>query len=377
MATRRASFLTLSIVALAAAAPPESEHVIRVDHYVPVHSAVPAIQGQTTAIYVREVVLPGTLARERALGDKVVLFIHGAGTPAEVAFDVNYEDYSWMAFLAKAGLDAFGMDMTGYGRSTRPAPMNDPCNLSKDQQAGFVPGLIAAPCPASYDRQMTTLASDWNDIGAVVDHLLALRHVERVNLVSWSLGGPRAAGWAGLHQDKIRRMVLLAPAYNRSARADPPAQVPAAGASMTTQSHAEFSANWDRQAGCPNQYDPAASEAVWSAMLESDPVGATWGTGVRRAPSVTSWGWTQAVAQATKLPTLMVSGQHDKQVSPDSVRNLHADLGAAQKVFVDLACSSHNALWERNHLLLFRASLDWLTKGAVNGTESGIVKLGY
>jgi pimeloyl-ACP methyl ester carboxylesterase len=204
-----------------------------------------------------------------------------------------------------------------------------------------------------------------------------LRHVERVNLVSWSLGGPRAAGWAGLHQDKIRRMVLLAPAYNRSARADPPAQVPAAGASMTTQSHAEFSANWDRQAGCPNQYDPAASEAVWSAMLESDPVGATWGTGVRRAPSVTSWGWTQAVAQATKLPTLMVSGQHDKQVSPDSVRNLHADLGAAQKVFVDLACSSHNALWERNHLLLFRASLDWLTKGAVNGTESGIVKLGY
>jgi pimeloyl-ACP methyl ester carboxylesterase len=146
---------------------------------------------------------------------------------------------------------------------------------------------------------------------------------------------------------------------------------------MTTQSHAEFTANWDRQAGCPNQYDPQASEAVWSAMLESDPVGATWGTGVRRAPSVTSWGWTQAVAQATKLPTLMVSGQHDKQVSPDSVRNLHADLGAAQKVFVDLACSSHNALWERNHLLLFRASLDWLTKGAVNGTESGIVKLGY
>jgi pimeloyl-ACP methyl ester carboxylesterase len=140
----RASALSLLIVALAAAAPPESEHLIGVDHYVLVHSAVPAIQGQTAAIYVREVVLPGTVARDRALGDKVVLFIHGAGTPAEVSFDAQYGDYSWMAFLAKAGLDVFAMDMTGYGRSTRPAAMNDPCNLSKEQQAGFVPGLIGA-----------------------------------------------------------------------------------------------------------------------------------------------------------------------------------------------------------------------------------------
>lgn len=145
MTIRRASFLGFLIAALAAAAPPESEHVIRIDHYVLAHSAVPAIQGQTTAIYVRETVLPGTLARDRSLGDKVVLFIHGAGTPAEVAYDVNFEDYSWMAFLAKAGFDVFGMDMTGYGRSTRPAAMNDPCNLSKAQQAGFIPDLIAAP----------------------------------------------------------------------------------------------------------------------------------------------------------------------------------------------------------------------------------------
>jgi hypothetical protein len=34
-------------------------------------------------------------------------------------------------------------------------------------------------------------------------------------------------------------------------------------------------------------------------------------------------------------------------------------------------------MWERNHLLLFRAALDWLTKGTVNGLETGIVKLGY
>jgi pimeloyl-ACP methyl ester carboxylesterase len=172
-------------------------------------------------------------------------------------------------------------------------------------------------------------------------------------------------------------MVLLAPAYNRNAKANAPAKVPADGAAMTTQSHAEFTANWDRQVGCPNQYDPAASDAVWAEMLESDPVGATWGTGVRRAPQVTSWGWTQAVAAGTKIPTLMVSGEHDKQVPPERVRELYNDIGAAQKVFVNLACSSHNAMWERNHLVLFRASLDWLTQGAVDGTEKGMLSLGF
>ena len=104
--------------------------------------------------------------------------------------------------------------MTGYGRSTRPAPMNDPCNLAPDRQATFVPP-DPAPCDASYPSQLTTIASDWNDIDAVVDHIRALRRVTRVSLVAWSLGGPRAGGYAAQHPDKVHRLVLLAPAYNR------------------------------------------------------------------------------------------------------------------------------------------------------------------
>ena len=123
-----------------------AQTLLRLDHYVQVHSAVPAIAGQSTQIYVREVVEAGTLSRGPA-ADRVALFIHGAGTPAEVAFDVPYQDYSWMAYLAHAGFDVFSMDMTGYGRSTRPWPMNDPCNLAREQQAAFVPALIPAPAP--------------------------------------------------------------------------------------------------------------------------------------------------------------------------------------------------------------------------------------
>ena len=80
-----------------------------------------------------------------------------------------------MAYLAHAGYDVFSMDMTAYGRSTRPAAMNDPCNLTRAQQAAYIPSLIPALCDPSYSHQMTTLASDWQDIDAVVNRVRALR----------------------------------------------------------------------------------------------------------------------------------------------------------------------------------------------------------
>jgi len=210
-----------------------------------------------------------------------------------------------------------------------------------------------------------------------VEYIRALRRVDRVSLLGWSLGGPRAGGYAAEHPDKVQKLVLLAPAYNRAGAAAAPAKLPPDGVPLNTQSRDEFLANWDRQVGCPAQYEPAVADAVWSEMLASDPIGATWGPGVRRAPQTATWGFNTAAAAKLSMPTLVVAGQHDKQVSPDRVRELHADLAAAQKVFVDLACSSHNAMWEKNRLLLFRASLDWLSAGAVNGAKDGVVRLGY
>src|SRR5579862_6235704 len=173
--------------------------LLTLDQYVSVRSIVPSVANQITEIYVRERLQASTVLNAASVADRVVLFVHGAGTPAEVAFDVPYQDYSWMAYLAQAGFDVFAMDTTGYGRSIRPAAMNDPCNLTREQQATFVPSFLAAPCAPSYPRQLTTIASDWNDIGTVVDYIRALRHVDRIDMVAWSLGGPRAAGYAAQH----------------------------------------------------------------------------------------------------------------------------------------------------------------------------------
>ncbi len=366
------SAVTLScVIAASHAMADDHSRLLRLDHYVGVRSTAPAIAGQNTPIYVREVVEAGAALRPSGSGNGVVLFIHGAGTPAEVAFDLDYEDYSWMAYLARAGFDVFAMDMTGYGRSTRPVAMNDPCNLSSAQQLALAP---AGPiCPPTLGAAMTTLASDWNDIGAVVGYVRALRGVAQVSLVGWSLGGPRAGGYAAQHPDQVERLVLLAPAYSRAAPTTPTA----APAAFNTQTHAELDTLWDSQVGCTDQYDYRTNQALWQAMLDSDPVGASWGAGVRRAPNVLNGGWTSAMVATMQVPTLMVTGAYDKQVPPARVHELYADLGAKSKVLVDLACSSHNAIWERNHLLLFRASLEWLTSGTVNGMAQGTLRLGF
>ncbi len=363
-----AAFASLVIVAGYAE---EGARPLAIDHSVRLTSSVPAIAGQPAQLYVRERVLADRLRRATP-GDEVVLFVHGAGTPAEVAFDVPYGDYSWMAFLAEAGLDVFSVDMTGYGRSTRPAPMNDPCNLSKQQQQA----IVKAPCAPAYAHTLTSMVSDWDDVGAAVDYVRALRHVDRVSLVAWSRGGPRAGGYAAQHPEKVKRLVVLAPAYDRMTKSDGTTRTIADGVPMNKQSHDDFIANWDRQVGCSNQYEPSAAAAIWKDMLASDPVGAKWGPGVRRAPE-TVGSWTPQMVKRLAVPFLMVSGAHDKQVAPERVRELYADAGSAEKVFVDLACSSHNAMWERNHLLLFNASLEWLTKGTVNGAKTGMLKLGY
>jgi pimeloyl-ACP methyl ester carboxylesterase len=360
-----------------AAAGDDGSTILTIDHYVRVVSKVPAIADQPTTLYVREKVRAGLALRGVIAPDRVVVFIHGAGTPAEVAFDVPYKDYSWMRYPADAGFDTFAMDVTGYSRSTRPAPMNDPCNLSLEQQTQFVPMLISAPCEPSYPRTLTTIGTDWGDINAVVDYVRALRRVDKVSTVAWSQGGPRSGGFAAQHPEKVNRMVMLAPAYNSGGPAGPPGNPTGRAVAFNTQSLADLNALWNRQTGCPDQWTEDVRDVVWSEMLASDPVGPTWGAGVRRAPIVPSWGWNQAVVSKSQIPTLMVSGAHDVQVPQDHVRQLYADLGSAEKVFIDLGCSSHNAMWEKNHGILFRASLEWLTSGSMNGQRQGMLKLGY
>jgi hypothetical protein len=98
------------LIAACATISDDNSRLTTVEHYVRVTSTAPAFAGKDAQIYVREVVLADMVSRGGPAADRVVLFVHSAGTPAEVTFDVPYKDYSWMAYLAKAGFDVFAMD---------------------------------------------------------------------------------------------------------------------------------------------------------------------------------------------------------------------------------------------------------------------------
>jgi pimeloyl-ACP methyl ester carboxylesterase len=376
--TSIASLLFGALLALASAsssfAVDDSEQILAIDHLVSHRSTAPATSGQVVQLYVRERVQAGVALTSPTFAKRVVLFVQGATIPSEVAFDSQYQDYSWMAYLAQAGFDAFAIDLTGYGPSSRPAPMDDPCNVAPASQTALVPSTLSEVCPSSYAGDLTTVASDRDDIDAVVDYVRSIRHVEKISLVAWSKGGPRTGPYVATHPEKIDSLVMLAPVYMPGS---PPEPMPAPVVAITTRQ--SFDANWDNQIECADQYDPAIRNTLWGQLLETDPTGATWGPGVYRAPSGDStanfpyWG---ALAVKIQVPTLLLSGEYDKQVLPENVRALYTDLKTPHKVFADLECSSHLAAWETRHNTLFQASAEWLLKGSVNGKSEGILRLG-
>src|SRR5262245_4091001 len=119
--------LALSIVLISAiggtlvAQDPPSVKIQVIDYMVPHISTVPANAGKHVELFVREKV-----QATRAGKAPVVLMIAGATVSVVPAFDLPYENYSWMEHLARAGFDVFGMEFTGYGLSPRPT-MEDPC----------------------------------------------------------------------------------------------------------------------------------------------------------------------------------------------------------------------------------------------------------
>lgn len=354
-----AASLFVALIPSAAA----DRRVIRADTYLTHNSTAPGLAGTNVRILLHRVTIAGVRPSKGA-----VLFVHGGGTPGTVSFDLAHEDYSWMAHVAAAGFDTYSIDFVGYGGSTRPALMSDPCNLAKSQQPD--PGA----CPNPPKPPAASLESDIDDLNFVVDTLRSRNKGQPVALVGWSLGGPRAGGFAVRHPAKVSRLVLLAPAYYRNGSAGGPPFEPRA---YSTQTRTEFLGAWGRQVGCADQRDPRAAEAAWTALIATDPEGARLAPPARRAPQFAyADSFTRREATQIKAPTLMISGPFDKSVPPLMVTQLHEDM-AGPSVLVDLACSGHQAMWEKNRNLLFKASVDWLLKGEVAGVSRGELKLGY
>jgi alpha-beta hydrolase superfamily lysophospholipase len=91
-----------------------------------------------------------------------------------------------------------------------------------------------------------------------------------------------------------------------------------------------------------------------------------------RAPSRTYWGWNAKTAGKLKAPTLIMVGEEDDLLVSNV--QLFEDHGASRKLFMQIACATHFMYWERQRKVRLRASLEWLTKGTLDGVDRGQLK---
>lgn len=354
-----------SVPSQAQAVDKRSEPIVTIDRFVPHVSTVPANLGQTVGLFVREKA-PASVQLAPSLKPQVVLFIHGGYSPSVVAYDLDYKDYSFMAALARAGFDAFAMTHTGYGASPKPM-MDDPCNVDAAFQHLLIPRVLKELCPPRYPFKLVSSRTEWDEIETVVRFIMELRKVDRVSLIGWSTGAPRAGGFAALHPDKVDKLVLYGPSPFFPGDA-PPEPMPEPGAPMILQSwDTLMNKRWQADVRCEGQLDdPEVREVMWRELMTQDGLGAQWGpdgVGIMRAPNRMNFGWRQNVARI-KAPTLVLLGEFDNyEQRRDSWKGLRVE----HKVFIKVGCASHFMSYERARHVLHRAAREWLQSGTIEG----------
>ena len=275
---------------------------------------------------------------------KTVLYVHGASYPAETAFDLPLDGLSWMDHIASHDYDVYLLDVRGYGRSTRPPPMD---------------------CPAEDNPPFADTQEAMRDVDAVVEFIRQRRGVEKLNLLAWSWGTAITQWYTSLNSHKVEKLALYAPVWIRQTASlvqAGPGPIPG----YRSVSMASAKARW--LTGVPEHKKadliPAGWFEAWSdATIASDPVGAKQSPPVLRAPNgVVADGlkyWGKGVipwkAEDIRVPVLLIKAEWDQDTPAYMAQNLLPKLtGAPYKRYVELGEGTHTIIMEKNRMNLFR-----------------------
>lgn len=122
--------------------------------------------------------------------DRSVLFVHGASFPTMLAAGFEFAPGdSWLAFVARRGYLACGLDFVGFGASSRPPAM-----------AGAEAGAPVTGTPEAVAQ-----------IALAVDYLHATRGMAKVHIVAHSWGTIPAAAYAAAHPQALASLTLFGP----------------------------------------------------------------------------------------------------------------------------------------------------------------------
>ena len=280
--------------------------------------------------------------------EKTVLFVHGATYPSETAFDLQLDGTSWMDYIARAGYDVYLVDVRGYGRSTRPAAMDQ---------------------PADANPPFATTEEAVRDVGAAVDYILKRRGIAKLNLLAWSWGTVTMSWYTTQNNAKVNKLVLYAPVWIRQT----PSLVQTGPGPMAAYRSVQMSqarGRWLTGVAADKQADliPAGWFEAWAdATLKSDPKGAAQNPPVLRAPNGVVldgqrfWGAPGGQAKmpysATdiRVPTLLIKAEWDADTPTYMASALFPRLvNAPYKRYVEIGEGTHTVIMEKNRMNLFR-----------------------
>jgi pimeloyl-ACP methyl ester carboxylesterase len=270
---------------------------------------------------------------------QIVLFVHGATFPSTVAFDFEMPGGSWMQQLAAAGFDVYGLDIRGYGGSTRPRALDE---------------------PAESNPPFAGTAEAARDIAAAVDYILKRRGASALNLAGWSWGTTTTASFAAADSAKLRSLVLLSPVWL-------PMQPPKYQGAWRASTH--DGARAFMTGGIPQErveeISPAAQyERWWTETLATDPQGAKRTPPILRSPNGVMrdfneiWGAGRSAYDPARIRarTLLVVGEWDVVTPPAMAQALFPKLiGAADRRLIILSEATHFMALEKHRARLFSA----------------------
>ena len=288
---------------------------------------------------------------EKFATDRIAIMMHGATYPA-TAFDLPLEGKSWMDQMAERGFDVYALDLPGYGRSTRPAAMDQPA----DQSPPYMRGTEAVKA-----------------LGAVVDYVRARRGVDKLNLIGWSWGTTITATYTSGNQDKVSRLALYAPVWNRTT----PSLVQVQGklGAYRVVSRDQALARW--LTGVPEQKKADLIPKGWfeqwaEVTFATDAKGE--GKTLRAPNGVVQDGLDFFGASPPKpyydpskitSPVLLVLGEWDQDTPPYMAQTLFPLLSnAAWKRLTMLSEGTHSIALEKNRMLLIRTVQQFLEEPA-------------
>ena len=282
--------------------------------------------------------------------ENVVLFVHGATYPAETAFDLQLDGVSWMDYIARQGYDVYMVDIRGYGKSSRPAEMDQPADANKP--------IVNTDTAA-------------RDYGAAADWVRQRRSLDKLTVLGWSWGTAITALYTSRNNNKVSRLVLYAPIWLRQTKS----LTDTGGALGAYRTVTIDAARSRKDAGLKPGQNPmpdAWFEAWASATFASDPVGAKGNPRFLRAPNgVVQDGrdfWSAGKPlfdpAAISVPTMLILAEWDADTPLYMAQTLFPLLtNAKPKRMVVIGEGTHSVIMEKNRKQLFSEVQLFLDEG--------------